>query len=211
MMASLTSTPISIFPVAALGLVVAGFLLRVVIRNSVARRQRIAVDRQDFDWGDDRPQHELADDKFVQQLDGLTHYLQRSSIPAATNERPDNPRRRGHASRLTDKISKREHQRLGVDPREADGIGDRRRQEWRDDQKQDRSLGAGDELIDDLQSALVAASDHRPRPPFQADEGWSNDGRGKDAACSDEITEREEVLERLKRDLDRLLQSPKLA
>jgi hypothetical protein len=58
MMASLTSTSISIFPVAALGLVVAGFLLRVVIRNSVARRQRIAV-RQDFDWADDRPQHEL--------------------------------------------------------------------------------------------------------------------------------------------------------
>jgi len=222
MMASLTSTPISIFPVAALGLVVAGFLLRVVIRNSVGRRRRIAVDRQDFDWSDDRPQHELPDDQFVQQRDGLTDYLRRSSIPVATdfgagrpsrvkNERPDNPRRRGHAPRLTDKISKREHQRLGVDPREADGIGDRHRQEWRDDQKQDRSLGAGDELLDDLQSALVAASDHRPRPPLQADDGWSNDGRGKDAACSDEITEREMVLERLRRDLDRMLQSPKLA
>jgi hypothetical protein len=61
-----------------------------------------------------------------------------------------------------------------------------------------------------LQSALVAASDHRPRPPLQADDGWSNDGRGKDATCSDEITERQEVLERLRRDLDRMLRSPKL-
>jgi hypothetical protein len=42
---------------------------------------------------------------------------------------------------------------------------------------------------------------------------WSNDGRGKDGPfeTSDEIREREEMLERLRRDLDRLLQSPKVA
>jgi len=67
-----------------------------------------------------------------------------------------------------------------------------------------------------LQSSLMAAaSEYRPRPsPLPAGDGWSNDGRGKDdgpSEISDEIREHEDVLERLRRDLDRLLQSPKVA
>jgi hypothetical protein len=48
---------------------------------------------------------------------------------------------------------------------------------------------------------------------MQADDGWSNDGRGKvgPSQIGNEIKEREEVLERLRHDLDRLLQSPKVA
>jgi hypothetical protein len=70
-------------------------------------------------------------------------------------------------------ISKREHRRIGVDPRESKWIDNRRQQEWRDDQQQHGSVDARDELIDDLHSSLmVTASDYRP--PFQADDGWSN-------------------------------------
>ena len=48
---------------------------------------------------------------------------------------------------------------------------------------------------------------------MQADDGWSNDGRPKagSSQIGNEIKEREEVLERLRHDLDRLLQSPKVA
>ncbi len=85
--------------------------------------------------------------------------------------------------------------------------------EGRNDQQQ--HVGESDELLDDLQSSLIAAAnDHRPRSSsLQADDEWPNNGRGKDATSkvSDEIREREEVLERLRRDLDRLLQSSKVA
>ena len=60
---------------------------------------------------------------------------------------------------------------------------------------------------------MAAASDDRPRPLLDAADEWTNSGRGKDGTSQigDEIREREEALERLRRDLDRLLQSPKVA
>jgi len=247
MAASLTSTPVAIFPVAALGLVVAGFLLRIVAKVFVRRRHRTAVDHHDSDWINDRHAHETPDHQFVDQRDGLTDYLQRSSTVAASKSAPRrasqvnderlNDAPDGAPLRM-DKISKRERRPIGVDPyesewiddkrrrerrndprrhespsinpRDSDRIDDGRRHEWRDDQPQHGSGDAGDELIDDLQRSLVAApSDYRSRPPLQ-DES-SNDGGGRDAASSDEIREREEVLDRLRRDLDQLLQSPKVA
>ena len=94
-------------------------------------------------------------------------------------------------------------------------IHDRRQPEGRNDQPQHGSVTEPDELLHDLQSSLIAAaSEYRPPPsPLQADDGWSNDGRGKDgpSPIGNEIREREDVLERLRRDLDRLLQSPKVA
>jgi len=245
--------PVEMFPILALGLVVAGFLLRVVIKISAGRRRQITIDHHDFDRIDGQLEHELHDDQIVHQRDALSEYLQRSNIPAATDsssrrssrvgdERPDTARARDSASRITNKISMREHRSIDADPRgsewnddrrqhrrshdqqqhesvsvdghEPDWIDDRHQREGRNEQQQYGSVGAADEFLDDLQSSLMAAaSEYRPRPsPLLADE-WSNDGRSKEGACqtTDEIKEREEVLERLRRDLDRLLQSPKVA
>ncbi len=250
--------PVEMFAIIALGLVVAGILLRVVtkisvMRISAGRRQRSTIDRDDFDRIDDQPEHELHEDQIVHQRDALSEYLQRSNIPAATDsssrrssrvgdERPDIARTRDSASRITNKISMREHRRIDADPRgsewnddrrqrrwnhdqqqhesvsvdahEPDWIEDRRQHEGRNDQQQHGSVSEADELLHDLQSSLMAAaSDDRPRPLLDAADEWTNSGRGKDGTSQigDEIREREEALERLRRDLDRLLQSPKVA
>jgi hypothetical protein len=187
---------IAFFSIAALGLVVAGFLLRRVMKISAGRRQRVVVDRQNFDWIDDRRQQELHEDQFVPQPDGLADHLQRSAMWASFDsgpsrshdERPDNAHDLDAASGITDKISRRQRQRMGIAPRQSDWIG---------------------KLVDDLQSSLTATSDYRSEPPLQVDDSWSNDERRNDdsSQSSNEIRERAEVFERLKRDLDRLLQS----
>jgi hypothetical protein len=92
------------------------------------------------------------------------------------------------------------HESPSINPRESDRIDDRRRL----DQPRHGSGGAGDELIDDLQSSLVAAGSDRTPSLLQDD---SSDARGSRAASGDEIMEREEALEQLRRSLDRLLQS----
>jgi hypothetical protein len=298
--ASVAWAPVEMFPIAALGLVVAGFLLRIVMKISARRRQRIVIDHPDSDLIDDRQEHESRDDQSPPQPDGLGDYLRDSVIPTATDSNPRRPfrdeqpdaRGRDPASRFKSKISTRKYRRVGVDAREPDWIDDQHKHESHDDQpphqrdrrtddlqrlsiptatdsrstrsfrvddeRPDNAPGGDpisrvqekitreysrsgvdsrksvwiddrhqleesnnpqrvetrDELIDDLQSSLIqASSDYRPRPPLQADDGSSDNGRGKNGASpsSDEIREREEVLERLRRDLDRLLQSPKVA
>jgi len=196
---SATSWPIAIFPLAALGLVVAGFLFRIVMKMSVGRRQPVLVDSRDFDWIGDRHQDELGADQFVHHPDGLANHLQRSAMWASLDSAPS---RRDHgrrddlhgdaASGATDKIGTRQRRRIGSDPCESDWIG---------------------KLVDDLQSPLMAASDYRSGSPLQDDDSWPNDERRNDDAPprSDEIREREEMLERLRQSLDRLLQSPKVA
>lgn len=246
--ASLTSAQIAIFAVAALGLVVAGFLLRIVVKIFVGRRHRIAVDHHDFDLVNDRHAHALPDDQIVDQRDGLTDYLQRSNKATASksgSRRPSqvNDKRMNDApDKLPlqmDKIDKRERRLVGVDPHEFEWIDTKRRQSkrrngeqrhepigidaredtpiddqqqeqrWRHDQHQRGAAAVADELIDDLQSSLVATRrDYRSGPSFQE---LLNEGGGRDAAPVDEIREREEGLEQLRRSLDRLLQSPNVA
>ena len=244
---SASMMPVEMFAIVALGLVVAGILLRVVMKISVMRifpacRQGVTTDDQEFDRIDD-PAQELHEDQVVD--DALSEYLKRSTIPAASDSKPRRPslvgndrrditRARGSVSQITDKISKREHRRIDVDPRESewsddqqqhksdsidspepDWNDDRHRHVGRNDQERHASAGEADEVLDDLQrSLLAAASDHRPRPSsLQVDDELSNNGHGEDGSsqAGDEIREREEVLERLRRDLDRLLQSPKVA
>ncbi len=106
-----------------------------------------------------------------------------------------------------------QHESGSIDPPEADWINDRRPHEGRNDH-QNGSVGEADELLGGLQRSLAAAaSGRRPHPPLRSDYEWSNNRPGKNgvAAVNDEIREREEVLERLRRDLDRMLQSPKVA
>jgi hypothetical protein len=247
---SASMMPVEMFLIVALGLVVAGILLRVVTKISVmkifaARRPGITIDRHDFDRIDDLA-HELDQDQIIHR-DALSEYLhlQRSKIPAASdpkprrpprvgNDRPDITRAGDSVSHITNKISMREQRRIDVDPGESewsdeqhqhesdsinppgpDSIDDRHQDEGCNDQRQHGSVSEADELLHDLQSSLIAtASEYRPRPsPLQADDRSSNDARGKDgpSQISHEIREGEEVLERLRRDLDQLLQSPKVA
>jgi hypothetical protein len=214
--ASLTSTPVAIFPVAALALVVAGFALRVVMKIYARRHQRVAVDHHDFDWLDEQHEHELPDDQFVHQQDGLSDI---SSISATTDFGPRRPSwvdvtRPEHAAGILPlgcqtKSSKREHLRMGVDPPKTGGIGDRLQHELREDPQQQGSVGEGDEFIDNLPSSLT--SDYRSGPPPKADDRWANNRLRKNAGSSDEIRGHKEALERLRRDLHRLLDSPKIA
>jgi hypothetical protein len=251
---SASMMPVEIFLIVALGLVVAGVLLRVPMKISSWRRQRITIDRHDFDRINDQLEPELHENQIVPQRDALSEYLQRSTIPAATdssrrrlsrvgNDQPDITRAGDSVSRITNKINMRGHRRIdddcrdsewsddrpphrwsddhqqhetgSIDSPEPDWIDDRLQQEGRNEQQQHGSVGAADDFLDDLQSSLMAAaSEYRPSPsPLQAGDEWTNNGRSKEGTCqtSDEIKEREEVLERLRQDLDRLLQSPKVA
>jgi len=119
-----------------------------------------------------------------------------------------NPRR----SEWSNAQPQRDSVNVGAEP---DSIDDRHQDEARNDQRLHGSASGADELLHDLQSSLIAAaSEYRTPPsPLRADDGWSNDGRGKEgpSPIGDEIRKREGVLEQLRRDLDRLLQSPKVA
>jgi len=156
------------------------------------------------------------------------------------NDRPDITRARDSVSHITDKISMRERRRNDVEPRESERGDDRPRRGWREnqqryessrisapapdridnrrqhqepiDQQQHASAGEVDEVLEDLQRSLFAAASDQ-RPPHQANDEWANNGPGEEGASlnNDEIRERDEVLERLRRDLERLLQSPKVA
>jgi hypothetical protein len=148
MVASLASTPVAIFPVAALGLVVAGFLLRIVMKVFVRRRHRTAVDHHDSDWINDRHADETPDDQIVDQGDGLTDYLQHSSIAVASKFGPRRPSQ-VNDDRLNDapdraplrsnKIGKRERRPIGGDPYESEWIDNKRRREWRNDPQRHES------------------------------------------------------------------------
>jgi hypothetical protein len=235
--ASPTSTPVAIFPIVALGLLVAGFLLRVVVKVFVGRRHRIAVDQQDFDRIDDPHAHESPNDQIVDQR-GPTHNLQRSSRAVASKSRrpsqvsddaPDT------APLRIDKISKRERRPSSVDRDESERIDDKRHQrKWRNDEQRHESPRIDpceSERIDDHHQQGWRDGRHQPGSIVVGDElidylqrslvgapsdyrsrpppqdDSSNHGGARDAVSSDEIREREEGLEQLRHSLDRLLQS----
>jgi hypothetical protein len=225
--ASLTSIPIAIFPVVALGLVVVGFCFRVVTRIALAGRQRIVVDLDHSNWTDERPEHELRDEQFV------TDYLQSPLVPTQTSRPlrsrriddpwPDGARADDPAIGTRDWIETESHygwsddqqprDAVSVDPGEFNPIEQQGQPSWQDQQRYN-SVKERDELIDDLHnSQLAATSDYCPDSPLPSNGGWSHSGQRKhDAApMSEQIREREEVLETLRRDLDRLLRSPKVA
>jgi len=177
---------------------VAGLLLRIVMKISSGYHQR--ADRRGFDWVQNRYQGESAGDRSVDQPDGLSDYLQRSAISTSLGSgrspsrhtRRDGVRDADAASDTADKIGEHRRRRINTNARESDWIG---------------------KLVDDLESALVPPSNYRSAPPLQDDDSWPDDKRRNDGASqsSDEIREREEALKQLKQDLDRLLQSPKVA
>jgi hypothetical protein len=177
--------------------VVAGLLLRIVMKISSGHHQRL--DRRRFDWIENRYQGESAGNRFVHQPDGLSDYLQRSAMltsldsgeSSSGHARRDNVFDGDASSSATDNIGTHRHRRINIDPRQSDWVG---------------------KLVDDLQSSLGLPSDYRSGPPLQ-DDNWPDGNRRNDGAyqSTDEIREREEALKQLKRDLDRLLSSPKVA
>src|SRR5262249_11786049 len=76
MATSASRMPVEIVAILALGLVVAGVLLRVVMKISSRRRQRRI---------DDQVERELQQDQIVPQRNALNEYLQRSTIPTAND------------------------------------------------------------------------------------------------------------------------------
>ena len=235
-----STMPAEMFPIIALGLVVAGILLRVVMKISVmkifpARRQGITIDRHDFDRIDDLA-HKLDEDQSVHR-DARSEYLKRSKTPAPSDSKHRRPSRVGNGravitragdsvSHITNRISMGEHRRIDVDTGESQCSDDQQHEgidppsltrstiditKGRNGQQPHRSECEADELLNDLQSSLLAAASVRPQ--LTAADELSNRGPGKDDTfqTSGETKEHEEALERLRRDLDRLLQSPKVA
>jgi C4-dicarboxylate-specific signal transduction histidine kinase len=98
MKASAVSEPVKMSLVAALGLMVAGFLFRVAL----ARRRRIIIDQSELHWMDDRNEHELSDRQqrsgSVHQLNERSHDLQRPLMPTAGDYRPRRPLQKDHES-----------------------------------------------------------------------------------------------------------------
>lgn len=215
-MTSLTSWPltslVAIFPVAALGLAVAGFLFRVVIKTAATRRQRIVGS------GDDQYERDLRADQFIRQQNALNEYLQRSVTPAATDS---NRRRRFRVDdgllenargddldfQIKDKMKKRKPQEAGVNRWDIDSIADRYERKLHDG----RLAPQGDEPNDDLQRSTTIATDSSPHGPSGMNDGLLAKEPGSPIAkFAEETSKREETLEQLKRQLDRMLRSPKV-
>jgi hypothetical protein len=214
-------------------LVVVGFFFRFVMKISLVHRQRIAVERDDSNWTDERPEHELRDDQLVQPPLEVTDYLQIPLLPTQADSRPLRSRRidgQRPDSARDSAISTRDwikngiqhgwsgdqhlHDVVSIDPGESNPIKKQPQPNWLEDRQHYGSVGEEEELIDDLHSSqLAATSDYSPDGPLPVNDAVAHSGPRKDAAAqmSQQIREREEVLETLRRDLDRLLASPKVA
>jgi hypothetical protein len=179
---SIMSEPVEMSLVAALGLVIAGFLFRITMKIAGAHRRRIIVDRSESHWLDDPNGHEPCDER---QRAESVH--QREELIDEFIAEPD-----------------------------TDRMDDRNEHELRDGDGEQRSglVHQGAKLIDDLQGSVTLTPDDDT-----ADRLFRNDyelqekpqRRDREPNIADEIGKREDRLEQLKRDLDRLLRSPKVA
>jgi hypothetical protein len=98
-----------------------------------------------------------------------------------------------------------------IDQPESDWIDDRNEHELGDDKQPSELVHERAKLVDELQGSVV--SDDKPRRLFRTDDELQAtlQRTGRDPIVADEIGKREDMLEQLKRDLDRLLRSPKVA
>jgi hypothetical protein len=128
---------------------------------------------------------------------------------------PNNTRRAGGACHITDDVSKREDT-LAQLRRDLDRL---LQANSREDQQQHGSSAEPEQFIDDLHRAPISGAndngsgedDHEGRGP--ADDAWPNYTRhtGGASQITDEVSERDNRLSRLRRDLDSLLQPSKSA
>ena len=89
------TTPAELLPIFALGLIVAGFLSRVVLKIATARRRRIIIDRPESHWIGDRQQHGWPDNLkhygAIAEQDEFFDGLHRSLRSSASDYRPHRP------------------------------------------------------------------------------------------------------------------------
>jgi hypothetical protein len=170
---------------------------------------------------DDPQHHRSVDDRnpFIDDLhrsliSGANDYDARRPHPT-DDDWPNNTRRAGGACHITDDVSKREDT-LAQLRRDLDRL---LQPNSREDQQQHGSSAEPEQFIDDLHRAPVSGAndngsgedDHEGRGP--ADDAWPNNTRhtGGASQITDEVSERDNRLSRLRRDLNSLLQSSKSA
>ena len=170
---------------------------------------------------DDPQHHRSVDDRnpFIDDLhrsliSGANDYDARRPHPT-DDDWPNNRRRAGGACHITDDVSKREDT-LAQLRRDLDRL---LQPNSREDQQQHGSSAEPEQFIDDLQRAPISSAndngsgedDHDARRP--ADDAWPNNTRrtGGASQITDEVSERDNRLSRLRRDLNSLLQSSKSA
>ena len=94
-MAASPMTPAEWFPILALVLVVAGFLFRVTMKITAARRRRTIIDRPQSYWIDNQQERRWHDNQkhyeAIAERDVLIDDLNSSLIPSASNYRPRRP------------------------------------------------------------------------------------------------------------------------
>jgi hypothetical protein len=118
----------------------------------------------------------------------------------------------GFLFRIVMKIAAVRRRRIIIDCPESYWIDDPQQHGWRDNQKHHGAMTEPNKLIDDLNRSLIpSTSDLKSHRPIQTYDQWSENAFGKDrvSAAHNESRGRDK-LERLRQDLDRLLQSPKV-
>jgi hypothetical protein len=114
----------------------------------------------------------------------------------------------GFLFRVVMKIAAARRGRIIIDCPESYWIDDRQQDGWRDNLKHQEAIAEQDELFDGLiRSRISSACDNRPHRPFQTKDQWFAKDRASPA--NDDISDRGDKLDQLRKDLDRLLRSPK--
>jgi hypothetical protein len=168
----------------ALVLVASGLLYRAVMKIIAVRRRQIIVEHPESDWIDDQNKHKSQHRRSLNERDELIDVSHPSRYDDRQHYFPDEP-----------------HEPAG-DPHRS----------WRDNRQEPRSPDKRDELIDDLHRLrMLGARDYSARRSFQADSESPDSARrmGRSFPIADEVSDREDRLEQLRRDLDWLLQSSK--
>jgi hypothetical protein len=195
---SLTGTLVQMFLIVAAGLGVASLLYRVV--TAAARRRQNSIDHLEADGiGDQNARDNQQQYRSVDERDQFVDDLYRSPI-AAANDRDDQQQHRSVDDR--DRLIEDLHRS------QISGANDR------DDPQHHRSVDDRNPFIDDLHRSLISgANDYDARRPHPTDDDWPNNARhtGRASQLTDEVSERDNRLSRLRRDLDSLLQSSKSA
>ncbi len=198
--ASVTALPVEMAVVAALALLVAGVLSRI---RMIGRR--IIVDRPETDWMDSRNERELRD----RQQHSRSAYQSDKLVGDFVGQADSDERKLHDRQQRSGSLDKLLGDFIGRS--KSDWADDRNDYELRDRQQQSGSAHQGDKLTDDLQRPVEPASaDYEP--PLRKDGSREKpQPRDREPDVAHEISKREETLEQLKRELDRLWRSPKVA
>ena len=128
----------------------------------------------------------------------------------ADDEWPNNTRHTDRASQITDEVNEHDDT-LAQLRRDLDRL---LQPKSPDDQQQHGSIDERDQFIDNLhRSPISGANDYEAGRPHPANDEWPINARrtGGASQITDEVSEREDRLAQLRRDLDWLLQTPKSA